>query len=186
MLSSSPHSTFLFSSDSATSAVLPISERPATAMNETLPRYLLASLLTTGNSRRQMPHHSAQKIMNTGLDSWESVKVSLPSSPRARVKSEAGGPSGGGPGIVVSVASEVVVVPASTELRAADSDGVGSEFEVDGVCAGTAEVVVAVDDDCSLTTSGSIAPSEAFPYSVWTMSSVVVPPVEFTLPWNQE
>jgi hypothetical protein len=99
--------------------------------------------------------------MNTGLDSWESVKVSLPPSPRARVKSGAGGPSGGGPGIVVSVASEVVVVvPASAELRAPDSDGVASEFEVDGVGARTAEVVVAADDDCSLTTSGSIALSE--------------------------
>jgi len=66
----------------------------------------------TGNSRLHMPHHSAQKIMKTGLASSERVNVSLPSSPSDSVKSGAAGPSGGGPGgFVVDVSAAVVVVP---------------------------------------------------------------------------
>ena len=115
----------------------------------------------TGNSRRQTPHHSAQKSRNTGLVSWESVKVSLPSSARARVKSGAGGPSGGGPGMVVSVGSTVVVVPASAELCRSGSNGGASVIEVDGFAMAGAEVVVAADRDCSITAFASMTLSVA-------------------------
>ena len=75
-------------------------DRPATARNVTSSPYSPARASTAGNSRRQVPHHSAQKTRYTGR-SWD---ASANSDPLASVvvKSGATGPSG----TVVAVEAE--------------------------------------------------------------------------------
>ena len=78
----------------------------AGATKSTRSAYSAARPSTTGNSRRQVGHHSAQNTMKTGLHSSE--RVYEPPSPSSRVKSGAIGRSDSSRG-QVSDAMEVDV-----------------------------------------------------------------------------
>ena len=95
----------------------------------------------TGNSRRQTPHHSAQKTRYTGFCSADSVNS--PPSPSASVKSGAGGPSIGGDVAGGSVASDDVVVDDDVSpvvVEVVESPPAAGAATV--VCDGSAAVVV--------------------------------------------
>ena len=80
----------------------------------TRPSYSSANRSIAGNSRLQAGHHSAQKIISTGVVCSERTKV--PPVPNSKVKSGAGGPRGSDAAVVVVVAAAaaVVVVVAAT------------------------------------------------------------------------
>src|SRR3990172_2620868 len=75
----------------------------------------------TGISRRHTLHHSAQKRRKTGRCS--SLRVRVPPSPRASVKSGASRPSGRTRGTVVVAAGATVVVAASATVVAVPEVG---------------------------------------------------------------
>src|SRR3972149_11430063 len=76
----------------------------------------------TGISRRHTVHHSAQKRRKTGRCS--SLRVRVPPSPRARVKSGASRPSGRTRAtVVVAASATVVAVPEGGAVVVAGGGG---------------------------------------------------------------